>query len=144
MTSWMLLVHVLGIVMWVGGLMITTQVLMQYAQEPAKEARDALGRVEGKLRRGMSNPGAILTVLSGVALIALNPSYYLHAHWLLLKLAFVLLLLMLHWVTVARARAFHAGQVALTRADWLRVHIFIALCFLSILVCVLPLAVYWH
>lgn len=144
MTSWMLLVHVLGIVMWVGGLMITTQVLMQQAQEASKEAREALARVEGKLRKGMSNPGAVLTVLSGVALVALNPSYYLHARWLHVKLAFVLLLLALHWVTVARARAFHAGRVALTRADWLRVHIFIALCFLSILICVLPLAVYWH
>jgi len=144
MTSWMLLVHVVGIVMWVGGLLITTQVLMQHAQEPSKEAWEALARLEGKLRQGMSNPGAILTVLSGVVLIALNPSYYLHAHWLQIKLAFVLLLLVLHWVTVARARAFRAGRVALSRADWLRVHIFIALCFLSILVCVLPLAVYWH
>jgi len=144
MTSWMLLVHVLGIVMWVGGLMITTQVLMQHAQEPSKEAREGLGRLEVKLRKSMSNPGAILTVLSGVVLVALNPSYYLHARWLHLKLAFVLLLLVLHWVTVARAKAFRAGQAALSRKDWLRVHIFIALCFLSILVCVLPLAVYWH
>jgi putative membrane protein len=144
MTSWMLLLHVLGIVMWVGGLLVTTQVLMQHAQEPSKEAWEALAGVEAMLRKGMSNPGAVLTVLSGAALIALNPSYYLHARWLHVKLAFVVLLLVLHWVTVARGKAFHAGQVALTRADWLRVHIFIAFCFLSILVCVLPLAVYWH
>ena len=144
MTSWTLLFHVLGLVAWIGGLMVTTQVMMRHPETAPGDARSALAGIAQRLMLSMALPSAILSVLTGAILIDLNWHYYLHAHWLRLKLLFVLILLLLHWAIRTRLKDAVSPDVAVGRKDWLRLHIFISIVFLSILVCVLPLAVYWR
>ena len=89
----LLVVHVLGLVFWVGGLLVTSMALTRHTQETSAEAKEALGRLERIYLRGLADPGALLTILAGLGLISTNSSYYLHAPWLHIKLTFVLFLI---------------------------------------------------
>jgi len=142
MIPWLLVVHIAGIVMWVGGLMIVTLVFAQHAQETSAEAKSSLIRLEGKLFSAMAAPGVILALASGVGLIATNPKYYLHAHWLHLKLSFVLILIILHAVTRRRFSAFRDGRETPARSGSVLLHVLVSLVFLSILISVLVGEVY--
>ncbi len=138
MTSWTLVFHILGFVFWIGSLMIVTNMLGRHAEETAAEARQAFGRMEMRLLNGMANPGAVLTIVTGIILIYTNPSYYLRASWLHAKLVLVVILMGLHWVVLSRAKAFVAGRIDLQRRDWMTLHGAVTLIFLGILILVLP------
>ncbi len=144
MTAWTLVFHLIGLVFWIGGLLIATQVFAQHSREAAPEAREALARIEGRLLRAMANPGALLTVLTGIILILSNRSYYLHASWLHAKLALVLLLMGLHGVVLSRSRAVLGRGIDFERRTWITLHGTIALVFIGILVCVLPGQALWR
>ena len=142
MTPWLLVVHVVGIVMWVGGLMIVTLIFAQHTQETSPEAKASLTLLEAKLFKSMAAPGAILTLLSGVGLITTNPHYFLHAPWLHLKLSFVLILIILHGLAVRRFVALKQERNMPTRGSSILLHVMISLVFLSILIAVLVGEVY--
>ncbi len=144
MTAWTLVFHLIGLVFWVGGLLIATLVFAQHSREDAPEARKALARIEVRLLRAMANPGALLTVLSGIILILSNKSYYLHASWLHAKLALVVLLIGLHGVVLSRSRAVLGRGIDVERRTWITLHGAIALVFIGILVCVLPGQALWR
>ena len=138
MTAWTLVFHILGLVLWIGGLLIETNILARHAQETSPEVREALGHTEMRLLNGMANPGALLTVVSGIILILINRSYFLHAAWLHAKLALVVVLLGLHVVVFSRTKAFAAGRRDLQRRECMTLHGAISLLFLGILILVLP------
>jgi putative membrane protein len=142
MTPWLLVVHVVGIVMWVGGLMMVTLIFAQHTQESSPEARASLLLLEGKLFKSMAGPGALLALISGVGLITTNPHYFLHAPWLHLKLSFVLILIILHGVAVRRFVALKQGQNMPTRGSSILLHVMVSLVFLSILISVLVGEIY--
>jgi uncharacterized membrane protein len=143
MVAWTLVFHILGIVGWVGGLLVITLALAQHARENSAEARAELAQLEEKILRSMVHPGAVLTILSGIVLVTTNPSYYLHAFWLYAKLALVLILLVLHAVLLARSRALRGGK-AIPRRDFVLLHVLTALVFVSILIAALPGEVYFR
>jgi len=143
MTAWTLVFHVLGFVFWIGGLLISTSVLAQHAEEASPEARQALEQIETRLLKGMANPGALLTLVTGVILVLTNPAYYLRAGWLHGKLALVVVLIGFHWLVLSRSRSFLAGRTETHRRDWMTLHGAIALIFIGILILVLPGAVFW-
>jgi putative membrane protein len=86
----------------------------------------------------MADPGAFLAILAGVLLIMTNRSYFLHAGWLHIKLTFVLLLIVLHFVLGTRSKAFASGRVTLDPGYVRFLFVAILLVFLSILVATLP------
>ncbi|HYB60954.1 MAG TPA: CopD family protein [Methylomirabilota bacterium] len=137
MTPWLLVVHFVGIVMWVGGLMIVTLVFAQHVTETSQEARASLAQLEGKLFKSMAGPGALLALLSGVGLITANAHYYLHAPWLHLKLSFVLILILLHGMAVRRFVALKQEREMPTRGSCILLHVMVSLVFLSVLISVL-------
>ncbi len=143
MMAWTLVVHILGLVFWIGALLIVTNLLAQHAQETSPEVRQAFGRLEMRLFRGMANPGALLTVITGITLILTNRSYYLRAGWLHAKLVLVAVLIGLHWVVFSRTRAFVAGRIRLQRRECITLHGAIVLIFLGILILVLPGQLFW-
>ena len=138
MTAWTLVFHILGFVFWIGGLLVETSLLAQHTQEASPDTRQALGRLELRLLRGMATPGALLAVVTGIVLIFTNPSYYLRAGWLHAKLVLVVILIGLHWVVLSRTKSFAAGRIGLERRDCMLLHGAISLIFLGILVFVLP------
>jgi protoporphyrinogen IX oxidase len=136
MTPWLLVVHVVGIVMWVGGLMIVTLIFAQHTQETSPEAKSSLTKLEGKLFKSMAGPGAFLALISGVGLTADNRQD-LHAPWLHLKLSFVLILIILHGVAVRRFVSLKQERGMPTRGSSILLHVMVSLVFLSILISVL-------
>lgn len=144
LTVWTILFHIVGLVFWIGGLLVATALLGQHAQELDPAAGVALGNGEMRMLRGMANPGAALTIITGVILVAGRADYYLHSTWFQAKLVLVICLIVLHAIAWVRARRFVAGSLFVPRKNWMILHGAISLVFLGILICVLPGRLYWR
>ena len=138
----LLVLHMLGLVFWVSGLLVTSMALTRHTQEEFPEARQALARLERIYLRGLADPGALLTILAGIGLISTNSSYFLHAPWLHIKLTFVALLIGLHGLVAVRTKRFAAQKMILKRSDARFMVIATLLLFLSILIATLVGQVY--
>ena len=138
MVSWVLVLHVFGLVLWVGGLLATTIIMRYRSIQTPGEAHPALMRLEKILLRGMADPGALFTILGGMILIASNSSYYLHARWLHIKLTFVVLLIGLHWIIGTRSKGMEAGSDKFARRDATLLLAAVVILFLTILIVTLP------
>ena len=134
--------HVLGLVFWVSGLLVTSIALTRHTQEASAEARQALARLERIYLRGLADPGALLTILAGASLIMTNSRYYLHAPWLHIKLTFVLFLIGLHGRVAMRTKAFATGRIEMQRGEARILVVATVLVFLSILIATLVGQVY--
>jgi putative membrane protein len=142
MVSWLLVVHIFGIVLWISGLLVTSMALTRHTQETEPAARQALARLERIYLRGLADVGATLVILAGISLIMTKPQYYLHAPWLHIKFVFVLLLIGLHGYVAVKAKRFATGQIAMERGEARLLVIFTLLIFLSILIVTLVGGVY--
>jgi len=136
MVAWTLVFHILGLVFWLGSLLVVTHVLAVHTEATAPEARAALTRLERKLFNGLAHPGAALMIVTGTTLVSRNPEY-LREHWLHLKLLLVMVLIVLDLRVYFRARAFQAGRIEMRRGECRALHGVIALAFFMILVLVL-------
>ena len=144
MAPWILVFHVTAFVLWIGGLMVATRLLGLSAVESDPAGREAAGRAAMSMLRSMADPGAGLGIVTGILMITTNPTYYLHATWLHAKLTLVLLLIVLHVMVRIRAKRFLAGELRMGRQDWVLFNVLVTALFAGILVCVLPLAAFWH
>lgn len=135
--AWTLVFHILGIVFWIGSLLVVTHLLAYDAESASVEVHEALGKLERKLFKGIAHPGAIITIISGIILISTNTQYYLHAVWLHIKLFMVVVIIVLDAITFIRARAFHAGKIKLQRKECMALHGSIALAFIVVLIMVM-------
>jgi putative membrane protein len=136
MVAWILVFHLIGLVFWLGSLLVVTHVLAIHSEEPTTAARAALGRLEMKLLKGLAHPGGALMVITGIILIGENPAY-LREHWLHAKLLLVALLLVLDLRIYFRTKAFLAGRAKLRRRECMVLHGAVSLVFFGILILVL-------
>src|SRR5882672_3231722 len=113
MVAWLIAGHVFGLVLWISGLLGTTVLLGRHLQETSPDARQALARVERTALRALADPGALVTMVAGIALVITNPPYFLAARWLHIKLAFVVILILLHGIIAMRAKAVAGGRAAM-------------------------------
>ena len=134
--AWALVFHIIGFVFWMAGMLIVAQVLAVHTQEASPEARQVLVNLEMKLLKGLAHPGAALTVIAGVVVVAIQPAY-LHQAWLHAKLFLVAILLGLDGIVYVRARAFQAGRIKLQRRECKILHGVISLVFLGIVILVM-------
>src|SRR5689334_6158696 len=121
MVAWMLVVHLVGLVFWVGSLLAVTHVLAVHTGETSEDARAALARLETKLLKGLAHPGAAIMTISGIVLLILLP-YALHEKWMYHKIVFVLILIALDLRVTFRAKAFQAGKIELQRGECMMLH----------------------
>jgi len=138
----LLVVHIFGILLWVGGLLVTSMALTRHSQETSADARQALARLERIYLRGLADVGALLVILAGISLIMTKPSYFLHAPWLHIKFVFVLLLIGLHGYVAVRAKRFATGKINMERGEARAMVVLTLLIFLSILIVTLVGQVY--
>jgi putative membrane protein len=136
MVAWTLVFHIMGLVFWVGSLLVVTHILAVHTDETSPEIRATLGRLETRLFKGLTHPGAALMVITGTLLVAQDPEY-LREHWLHAKLLLVLVLIVLDLRLYLRTVAFQAGKIELTRGECMTMHGAIALVFSCILILVL-------
>jgi len=97
-----------------------------------------------KILNGMANPGAVITIITGILLVYGRTFYYLHSLWFESKAILVACLIVLHIITYARARRFVAGDLFVPRKNWMILHGAISLVFFGILICVFPGRIYWR
>jgi putative membrane protein len=142
MTPWLIVIHVTGIVLWIGGLMAASFALAQHTQETNPDARAAFAKLEKKILRAFADPGAALAIVSGIALIWTNSSYYLNARWMHGKLALVLLLVGMHGLVGVRAKRYAAGAVTLERGGAMLLFAAVAVLLVLILAATFPGSVY--
>jgi protoporphyrinogen IX oxidase len=138
MVAWTLVGHLFGLVLWMAGLLMTTAVLVQHTQETSPEVRRTLARMGRICLRGLADPGAFLTLLAGIILVATNRAYYLHAHWLQIKLVFVAVLIVVHGIVAISNKSLESGQANFQRSYAKLLFAVILLVFLLILISTLP------
>jgi len=135
--AFLLVIHVFGLVLWICGLLGNTLILSQLAGEVSTEARQSLERLQRIFLRALADPGAFTALAAGIATAFTNAPYYFHAIWLQIKLAFVVILIVLHVMiamagkSAGKGRTVNAGQVRILR-------LLLILVFFSILVVTFP------
>ncbi len=75
MVAWTLVFHIIGLVFWLGSLLVVTQILAIHTEETSPETRATLGRLESKLLKGLAHPGAAIMVITGFILVSHDPNY---------------------------------------------------------------------
>ena len=117
MTPWLLALHVLGIVLWIGGLLAATGVLAQSAAADAA-IRAAVAQPARKLMRLLADPGAALAIVAGGWLLSADAMGYFAQPWFQTKLVVVVGLIGLHGATAVRAKRAATGGEITTRQVW--------------------------
>ena len=96
--------HIIFVVSWFAGLFYIVRLFVYHteAQEKDEIEKRILSSqfeiMEKRLWWIVTTPAMILTLIFGTWMIALNPDYYLQASWMHIKLSFVALLLVYHFV----------------------------------------------
>jgi len=136
MIAWTLVFHIIGLVFWLGSLIVVTQIAALQAEEANLETLASLGRLETKILRGLTHPGAAIVVVTGIILLVLDRQA-IHQPWLHIKLALVVVLIALDLRLTFRLRRQNDGSIALSRQECRILHGAISLAFLLILVLVM-------
>lgn len=136
MVAWTLVFHIIGLVFWLGSLLVVTQILAVHTETASAETRATLSRIESKLMKGLAHPGAAIMVITGIILVSQDPNYLRQA-WLHIKLLMVVVLIVLDLRLTFRARLFQQGKIEMTRRECMILHGGISLVFLIILIMVL-------
>lgn len=95
--------HIIFVVSWFAGLFYMVRLFIYHveAQEKEEIEKNILSKqfiiMEKKLWWIITTPAMILTIIFGTWMIVINPSY-LYAPWMQIKLVFVFLLLVYHFI----------------------------------------------
>jgi protoporphyrinogen IX oxidase len=96
--------HIIFVVSWFAGLFYIVRLFVYHTEAQEKEANEKrilsaqFEIMESRLWWIITTPAMILTFVFGTWMIALNWEYYLSAPWMQLKLGFVGVLLIYHFV----------------------------------------------
>jgi protoporphyrinogen IX oxidase len=104
---WLKAFHLIFVVCWFAGLFYLPRIFVYYAASEQRETRQQLAVMARRLYRFVT-PFMVIAIALGLAMIAQNPAYYLHATWLWLKLAGVAFLVIYHFQCGRYVRAINA------------------------------------
>src|SRR3990167_9782826 len=93
MMLWLKAFHIIFIVTWFAGLFYLPRLFVYHAMAEDKISLDRFKVMEKKLYYGIMAPGAVLSILFGLALLYYYPP---HAGWLYWKLILVTGLMVYH------------------------------------------------
>jgi len=92
---WIKAVHVIGVISWMAGLLYVFRLYVYHAMETEAVVRDRLQIMERRLMNAITTPAMVLAAASGATLLVLQPDL-LKQHWMHVKLAAVVALLVMH------------------------------------------------
>jgi putative membrane protein len=115
LTLWLKAFHIIGVVTWFAGLFYLPRLFVYHAEATERAIRDRLQVMERRLLV-MTYIGGALAVGFGLATLGSEPGL-IFAHWLQVKLALVLLLVIYHAMLVKLTRDFAAGRCTWTSRD---------------------------
>src|SRR5688572_5637538 len=85
---WLKALHVVAIISWMAGLLYVYRLFVYHAMETEPAVRERFQLMERRLLNAITLPAAVVSVLSGGAMLALTP-YYLSQPYMHAKLALV-------------------------------------------------------
>ena len=106
---WLKAFHIIFVVCWFAGLFYLPRIFVYYAASEHPETRQQLAVMARRLYRFVT-PFMFIAIALGLAMIAQNPAYYLHANWMWLKLAGVTFLVVYHVQCGRYVRAINADS----------------------------------
>ena len=92
---WIKALHVIMVISWMAGLLYLYRLFVYHAMETEAVVRERLQVMERRCLRGIATPAGALSLITGVAMIVMNPAY-LKMPWMHAKLTFVIGLLVSH------------------------------------------------
>lgn len=92
---WIKSLHIIFMVTWFSGLFYLPRLFVYHALATDKISIDRFKIMERKLYFGIATPGALLTIVFGIWLLAFYPNY-LKMGWMHMKLTLVFLLIVFH------------------------------------------------
>lgn len=94
---WIKAIHIIFVITWFAALFYLPRLFVYHAMSDDKVGKERFKVMERKLYRGIMTPSAILTILLGLWLLSFYSFEQLKTmHWLHVKLACVLVLLIYH------------------------------------------------
>jgi len=106
---WFKAFHLIALVCWFAGLFYLPRLFVYHAQSSDTVSHERFCLMERKLYRGIMLPAMILTLVFGIGLLVLNPSW-LTQGWMHTKLALVVVLIGYHHVCGAMRKRFERGE----------------------------------
>ena len=107
---WLKALHIIAMVCWFAGLFYLPRLFVYHAMSADEISRERFCTMERKLYRGIMLPSMIATLIFGIWLISLNPSYYFSQGWMHAKLALVIALIAYHHICGAQLKRFSRGE----------------------------------
>ncbi len=104
---WLKAFHLIFVVCWFAGLFYLPRIFVYYAASEHPETRQQLAVMARRLYRCVT-PFMLIAIALGLAMMARNPDYYLHAAWLWLKLVDVAFLIVYHFQCGRYVKAINA------------------------------------
>jgi len=96
--GWLVGLHLIGVVLWMGGLLAFSRIL-GYQSKELPSVRPRLTFIEGRLNWLVAVPGAVLTIVFGVWLaVEHGEAWFRVAAWMHYKLALVVVVAVIHVV----------------------------------------------
>jgi putative membrane protein len=96
MRAWALAFHLVGVVLWMGGLLTFSRMLGYHARE-LPSVRPRFSFVEGRMNWLVAVPGAVLTIACGLWLMSIyGAAWFRVARWMHWKLLLVMVVLIIH------------------------------------------------
>lgn len=106
---WLKAFHLVFVVCWFAGLFYLPRIFVYHAASGDAQVRAQLAVMARRLYRFVT-PFMLIAIVLGLALLALNPGYYLQAGWMHVKLAAVALLVLYHLQCGRHLRRILAGE----------------------------------
>lgn len=92
---WLKALHIIFVVCWFAGLFYLPRIFVYYAAAEHRETKDQLAIMARRLYRFVT-PFMYILIVLGLAMVARNPDYYLHAPWFWLKMCGMAALIAYH------------------------------------------------
>lgn len=131
--AWWLTFHLLGIILWVGGLLAISRMAAYHTVE-APEVQPRFAWVEWRMYWLVTIPGLVITLVTAGGLLATGALPYTALGWFRAKLALVGLLLGLHALLHLKLKALRAHPEGQRKAVFSAVHGTIGLTLIGLLV----------
>jgi putative membrane protein len=131
--AWVIVVHVFGVILWLGSLLVIASMLGRSAVSAAGGRSELIGATR-RLFNG-AHAGALVTIVCGIILVAMDPVVMAEG-WMHLKLGLVLLLIGTDLLLWRRMVALESHPSALGRGQFAILHGVISLLLLGILILV--------
>jgi putative membrane protein len=133
--AWWRTFHVLGIILWAGGLLTISRMAAYHVAEAAA-VQPRFSWVEWRMYWLVTVPGAVITLVTAAGLLSTGTPNYGTLGWFHVKMALVLLLVILHAVLHVKLKALRDRPGDARKALFSAVHGTIGLTLIGILIMV--------